>query len=278
MREALRGTSLMRAALVVCLTASMAARAVAHELPGKATLYSVNAAIGAGVVLISGLLDQRPWRQVLRETGWGALGGAVDSWGKDRAFHLEHDPTAGLQAKLLVSIGTSVIEDAAAGRQPGSTLSADVGPAYLTWHRGKGWAPQVRLLPAATVALGATLFEPGISLDGVSTLRTLTPVFTQRGAFHDADGGRQLANTLVLAEPRGHALSQELAHALQYRQAFILQQPIWDDTVRASWWKLDVGELMFAGAEQLVTGRGPGDREALAETEADALELLHGMH
>lgn len=267
-----------RLAVLACFLASGAFPATAHELPGRLELYTANAAIGATVVVLTGLFEGRPWDQIARGAGWGALGGTLGSWGKDRAFHLRQDPLAGLEAKILASLATSLIEDTAAGRRPGTTVSTDVGPVFLTWQRGAGWAPTWRLLPVATASLVMELADGVDGVDVLGSLQTLTPVFLNRRRFPESGGGSATANTITLGASRGHALSQELMHTLQYRQLFVLQVPAWDDTLRESWWKLDVGGLAAMGAERLITGRRPSDRESFAETEADALEELHPRH
>jgi hypothetical protein len=191
------------------------------EQMSREASYAID--VGANVLIggLTGGVAQRWnggsfWRGFSR----GAAGGGLVFAGKQ--VTAARFTGAGVAGRQLAAVGSSVVNNAAAGRPALSRLVLPVGPVRVYAEPAAGRAhAKLDLAGAAAVAWGAT--RPGARLDLSSTLSSGAPVFrVSREWGHRA---AHLAGVVLVSESErqfSKALAHERVHVAQYDFASVV--------------------------------------------------------
>jgi hypothetical protein len=213
--------------LSVLLAVPAAARA--QDSPEPRSRENQAVALGANAILggiTAGIRQQRQGSSFWSAFARGALGGGVTYAGKRVAG--EQFPGAGFLGREVAAVGSSMVLNAAEGRDLFERVTLPIGPLRLYLDQSTVRPVSVRV-DLAGALITAHVAMRSASFDWRRSLSAGAPVFIMHDASSAADGhatrGRHAAGVIQLqddtAERMAASLAHEQVHVAQHDFAFI---------------------------------------------------------
>lgn len=213
--------------LTVLFLLSSLHKAHAQNYPQQASgilLYNVGSGmlIGGVGALINKDKGQDPWKTFLRGASRGAIGGAINYGSKQITAQIarQENYVYGWPGRLTQSLGTSMIENAAANRSLLASYHFSYGPLRLELDAQTQYKPSLKLKPIALVGL-VWLGSKG-TFSAKHSLLSGAPVFISDGPinmFGGSYGGYALGIVTALDKAyidNYELFAHEFIHIHQY--------------------------------------------------------------